>query len=363
MRKKLLLTIVSSVLVLAGIAAIVIWRWMGRPLYQPGAVRDQVNLRGSLVPPPQPEGDSYWLVEEDIKLHYHADGQGRPVLVVHGGPGYPIHWPLVGLQPLTGDFKFYYYDQRGCGRSTRPFERFESRNYYASMTELERTLGVGAQVADIERIRRILGEEKLILIGLSFGGFLSSLYAAEFPENVAAMILVAPAGMLLAPAEQGDIFQEIRARLPAGRQLEYDEFLAEYLNFGNVFSKTESQLAAANRRVGEFFLEASGTSTHSLVDTDNGGWMVQAMYFSLGMRRDYRSALKQVPAPVLILHGADDLAPQEASRIYAASLPHARLEIVSAARPGDDRSGHFVYDDRPDVFAELVAAFLASVTD
>ncbi len=66
---------------------------------------------------------------------------------------------------------------------------------------------------------------------------------------------------------------------------------------------------------------------------------------------------------MLILHGADDLAPQEASRVYAASLPHARLEIVSAARPGDDRAGHFVYDDRPDVFAELVAAFLASVTD
>ncbi len=56
------------------------------------------------------------------------------------------------------------------------------------MQTLEQTLGISAQVADIERIRRILGEEKLIMVGHSFGGFLASLYAAEFPEHVARMV-------------------------------------------------------------------------------------------------------------------------------------------------------------------------------
>ena len=44
-------------------------------------------------------------------------------------------------------------------------DRFESKNYYANMTELERSLGIGVQVADLARIRQIVHEEKLIIIG------------------------------------------------------------------------------------------------------------------------------------------------------------------------------------------------------
>ncbi len=102
------------------------------------------NLRGPLAPPPQTVAEPYWQVEDDIRLFYHSRGAGEPVLVVHGGPGYPIHRPLAALAPLADRYRFYYYDQRGCGRSTKPFDRFASHNFYANMTELERTLGIGA---------------------------------------------------------------------------------------------------------------------------------------------------------------------------------------------------------------------------
>jgi pimeloyl-ACP methyl ester carboxylesterase len=35
------------------------------------------------------------------------------------------------------------------------------------MTTLDQTLSIGAQVADMERMRQILGEEKLVIIGHS----------------------------------------------------------------------------------------------------------------------------------------------------------------------------------------------------
>jgi proline iminopeptidase len=113
-------------------STIAFWWMMGQPLYQPGMVRAGKNLRSSLVPPEQTAEESYWLVEKDIRLFYHTQGAGKPVLVIHGGPGFPIRQPLTALVPLAGQYKFYYYDQRGCGRSTKPFDRFESRNYYAS---------------------------------------------------------------------------------------------------------------------------------------------------------------------------------------------------------------------------------------
>ncbi len=361
MRKKVTL-IVIGLIVLVAIGGLAFWWLMGQPLYEPGMVRAGRNLRGSLVPPEQTVEEPYWLVEGDIRLFYHTQGTGRPVLVLHGGPGYPIHQPLVGLEPLADHYKFYYYDQRGCGRSTKPFDRFESGNFYANMKELERTLGIGAQVADIERIRHILGQEQLILIGHSFGAFLASMYAVEFPKRVECLVLIAPSGVLVLPDKEGGFFEQIRGHLPEAQRETYDSFLKQYLDFGKVFSKSEEELAKMNRRIGEFFLVASGErpTEGAGESADNGGWMVQAMYFSMGQRHDYRSALRGVQAPVLVVHGEEDMIPERVSRIYVDSFPHARLHLVKNGKTrGAGRAGHFLLSDHPEELARVVGAFLA----
>lgn len=361
MRKKVIIILaVSVLLVLLGVLAL--WWLMGQPLYEPGMVRSEKNLRGPLVPPEQnSEGDN-WLVESDVRLYCHTWGTGRPVLILHGGPGFPIRQPLAGLEPLAADYKFYYYDQRGCGRSTKPFDRFESKNFYANMKELERTLGIGAQVADIERIRHILGQERLILLGHSFGAFLASMYAAEFPERVETLVLVAPAGVLVLPDKEDGFFEQIRSHLPEIQREDYDRFLKEYFDFGQVFSKSEEELAKLNRRVGEFFLAASGEQRAKAAEEsdDNGGWMVQALYFSMGKRHDYRPALRRVQAPVLVLHGEDDLIPERVSRMYIDSFPNARLHVVKNGRiSGANRAGHFLLSNQPEQLAKVVGDFLS----
>jgi len=258
---------------------------------------------------------------------------------------------------LAKDHKVVCYDQRGCGRSTRPFDRFSSKNYYANMKALEQTLGIGAQIADIERIRRILGEEKLILVGHSFGGFLAAMYAAEFPERVEALVLVAPAGVLVLPDEKGGVFEQIREHLPSETKPEYDAFLKDYLDFGSVFSKSEAELAKMNHRIGQFDLAAAGVTgkgAEAKVPEDNGGWMVQALYFSMGRWHDYRPALKQVQARTLILHGEADVVPQRVSQMYADCLSNSRLHILKNGRA----SGHFPFADQPETFASVVNDFL-----
>lgn len=346
------LTIGGALLLLVTGLAGWVWHLMGQPLYEPGMVRSGAALRGPLDPPAQPATGPYWQVEPDVRLFYQTVGDGPPILVIHGGPGYPIRDPLPGLAPLATAHTLYYYDQRGCGRSTKPFDRFTSKNYYANMKELERTLGIGAQVADIERIRRILGREKLVLLGHSFGAFLAALYAAEFPERVEALVLVAPSGVLVLPDEAGGFFDAVRARLPAAEQSDYDRFLKDYLNFGSVFSKSDAELAQWNRKVGEYFVRATGPGG-PVPPADNGGWMVQAMYFSMGKRHDYRGALRGVQAPVLVVHGDDDLVPERISRLYADAFPLGRLHVLRGAK-----AGHFLMNDPPDGFAELVTAFL-----
>ncbi len=226
------------------------------------------------------------------------------------------------------------------------------------MQTLDRTLGLGAQIADIERIRRILGEDRLILVGHSFGGFIASLYAAEFPEHVRALILVAPAEMLVMPPESGGLYEQVKPLLPENMQAGYADYLKRYFDFGKLFSQTEAGLAALN---GEFvpYYEAAikrkGFSVPaSNMPMDNGGWMVQAMYMSMGQKHDYRAALKPVAAPALVIHGENDLQPEKASRMYAEVLGRAEFQVI-------ENSSHFPYSEQPEAFARAVAEFLGKV--
>lgn len=351
MKKKI---IVASILFICLVAAAVggyfLYQSFTGPLYRPGMVRAEKDLRAPLDPPPQPAEPGAWLVEPDIRLHYFTSGEGKSVLIIHGGPGNPSVNPWSGLEPLKSDYRFYYYDQRGCGESTRPFDRFASQNYYENMQTLDKALGLGAQIADIERIRRILGVEKITLIGHSFGGFIAALYATEFPERVEKLVLISPADMLVMPQENGGLFPLVRERLPESQRAEFDAFLKDYLNFQNMFSKSEADLIALNNRLGEYYLQAYPSAVQ-IGEGRPGGWMVWGIYLSLGQRHDYRKAMKSTAFPVLILHGAEDLQTEETSRIYLEIYPNAGFEVIPGA-------SHFSFEENAAEFTRLVSEFL-----
>ncbi|HLF02039.1 MAG TPA: alpha/beta hydrolase, partial [Anaerolineales bacterium] len=250
-------------------------------------------------------------------------------------------------------YQFHYYDQRGCGQSTRPIDKFSSNSYSENLMTLDKTLGLGAQIADIERIRQILGEERLIIIGHSFGGFIASLYAAEFPDHVEALILISPADVLVMPQPDGGLFEIVGQRLPDDMRSDYDAYLKRYLDFGGIFSKSESELAQLNEEFGKYYAAVAPLPLSEQGRT--GGWMVQAMYFSMGQRHDYRKALAEVNAPVLVVHGANDLQSEQASRVYADAFANSQFVVLEDA-------AHFSFEEQPQAFALVVGEFLNSLS-
>ena len=350
---KMILLVVGIVLVLAIIAGgLYFWNLMNKPLYKPGSLRAGNYLRAPLAPPAQTETGDFWQVEPDIQLHHFATGDGRNVLVLHGGPGQPYVEPWPGLAALTEDYRFHYYDQRGAGQSTRPIDTFDSRNFSANASTLEETLGLSAQLADIERIRQILGEEKLIIIGHSFGAFQAALYAAEFPENVEALVLVTPAPMLLMPMEGPDLFETVEKGLPTEMQEDYQAWYKAYFDFGNIFTRSEEELVELNESFARYFVAATeGEEGDRAGNPRPGGWMVHAMYLSMGRKHDYRPAMEVIAAPVLVIHAADDFQSEEASRTYVEAIPHAQFTVI-------DDAGHAVFYDQPGKFGEILTEFL-----
>ncbi|WP_455376118.1 prolyl aminopeptidase [Kaarinaea lacus] len=109
-------------------------------------------------------------------LHVEESGSpdGIPVLFVHGGPG-------AGCMPYHRTFfdpevyRIILFDQRGCGRSM-PHAELEGNN-------------TQALVRDMEQIREMLGIERWVLFGGSWGSTLSLVYAETHPEKVMGLIL------------------------------------------------------------------------------------------------------------------------------------------------------------------------------
>jgi len=95
---------------------------------------------------------------ENTQLYVEVEGQGLPIVVIHGGSGATHHYFHPGFSVLAKDFKIIYYDQRGCGLSDFTVDE----NYL-----------VDQAIRDINNLKKALGIKKWIICGHSFGGFLA----------------------------------------------------------------------------------------------------------------------------------------------------------------------------------------------
>jgi pimeloyl-ACP methyl ester carboxylesterase len=170
------------------------------------------------------------------------------------------------------------------------------------------------------------------------------------------MVLIAPAGVLKMPQETGGI-HGLKDLLPDELKAEYDTYLERYLDYGRIFEKTEDELATLNHEFIKFFSSAqSQKGKQRILESevsvkDTGGWMVHAMYLSLGLKYDLREHLKTIPSPVLVLHGQKDVFSSDTSQEYASLIPGAIFTEIEDA-------SHFPFEEKPDVFSSLLANFL-----
>lgn len=297
----------------------------------------------------------FWLMSDSALLYHFSHGQGEKVLFVHGGPGVPITDSLSALIHIDENWEFVYFHQRGCGQSSRPIQRFQTTDMNANRAELVNRFGLSRLTEDIEQIRGILGTEKLIIMGHSFGAFVATMYAVKYPDHVRGLILVSPAAVLTMPAENGGLFGLLPQYLPDSVKPAYQGFLGRYFNFFSHFSRSDSDLTALNYDFQQFYQKAAQARGFELPPDIGqkaiGGWAVQGCYMSMGMQYDLRPELKAITAPVLVIHGSNDIQPQSSSETYVKSFSHAKLEVINDA-------GHFPYLDQPETFSRIVREFL-----
>ena len=103
-----------------------------------------------------------------------------PLIMLHGGPGLSETGFFRHFNaPLEKCFTVVYWDQRGAGKSFDPKIPRSSMTVEQFISDLDELVGV---------VCSRLGRTKVAIFGHSWGSALGVLYAARFPEKVAAYV-------------------------------------------------------------------------------------------------------------------------------------------------------------------------------
>jgi proline iminopeptidase len=134
-----------------------------------------------LYPPIKPYQHGMLEADHGNRIYWETCGNpaGRPVVVLHGGPGSgctPWHRRL--FDPAA--YRIVLFDQRACGRST-PNAAQPDTSLAGNTTH--------HLIADIDALRAMLGVEAWLVWGGSFGSELALAYAEQHPDHVTAMVL------------------------------------------------------------------------------------------------------------------------------------------------------------------------------
>src|SRR3970040_324257 len=150
-------------------------------------------------------------------LYSKIEGEGKPLLILHGFLGMSDNWKTLGLQFATEGFQVHMLDLRNHGRSLK-----EGEFSYEKMCQ------------DIYDYRQANNLNNIDIIGHSMGGKTAMLFAATYPEMVDKLI-VADIGPKFYPQHHQSILAGLNAvdfsKKPSRSIVE--DILSEYItDFG-----------------------------------------------------------------------------------------------------------------------------------
>ena len=130
----------------------------------------------SLYPEIEPFDTGMLAVDARHRLHYEQCGNpdGKPVVILHGGPGAGCSAKMRRFHDPKA-YRIVLFDQRGSGRSTPHADLVDNTTWDL--------------VADIERLRVLLGVERWLVFGGSWGSTLALAYAQRHAARVSALIV------------------------------------------------------------------------------------------------------------------------------------------------------------------------------
>ena len=245
-----------------------------------------------------------------VKIFYQEYGIGKPVLFIHGWPLNHEMWEYQLAELPKHNLRCITYDRRGFGKSDRTWENYDYDTLAGDLNELITQLDL----------------TEVILVGFSMGGGEIARYIAKYgTEKIEKVILISSVTPYMLKTNDNpegvkkEMFDDMVDKITADRP----EFLKE---FGKQFYGVDM----LNQPISKAMLQWN--QTQCLMSSSNA--TVDCLRsFS---ETDFRTDLKKIDIPVLIIHGdADKTVPVKvAGDKTAVLLPHAKYIVYANAPHG-----------------------------
>jgi proline iminopeptidase len=274
-----------------------------------------------------------YLETDDFQLAYRVFGEGPPLLLLNGGPGFPsTHFSYLA-EKLSQERQVILFDQRGTGKST--------------LSSIDTsTIKVALMINDIEALRRHLSIESWMVMGHSWGGMYAMCYATQYPERVDKLLLSASGGIDLSFLE--GLGAAIRSKLNPEELADFEYYTA-HPNAPNAREKRLQAMAPAYvyhrkhvptvvKYLGE--LSAFVPEVNRLVWTD-----LRAIHYNLAQKaQDFKK-------PVLIIQGKQDILMEETALKIDQAFPNSELALI-------DQCSHYLWLDQPQQYFRALQEFI-----
>lgn len=259
-----------------------------------------------------------------VNVIEHGEGEGPPVLFVHGLGGSWKNWlenlPAIGLHRRA-----LALDLPGFGDSELPAGEISITGYAQCVEEICRRLELGT----------------VDVVGNSMGGFVSAELAITHPNRVRRLVLVDAAGISIVDLRRAPTRTLMR-------------LVAVQASWG-----TGQRMILARPRLRHLAFRAimrhPTRVSLDLVAHQAGGPGMPGFLLAMDalLSYDFRERLGEISAPTLVIHGEDDmLVPVADAWEFKRLIPQARLQILQD-------TGHVPMLERPETFNRMLADFLA----
>jgi len=268
-----------------------------------------------------------YVTVDDRRIHYATEGNGIPLLLVHGLPFDHRAW-VPTIPYLAGHFRVVAPDLPGCGKSSGGREAGSPDDFIRSMAGLLTTLRM----------------VPCLVAGVSFGGGVALGLAAHYPERVRSLIAVDTPGLQYWPntrqARLAHALRGLPGMLALGLRLAPRAQARWFLR--SAFYDRRQASDEVVEQVAAMLRDRTGRRT-----------VIQ----SLRRADEWRQVMRQlggIRVPTLLAWGEHDaLYGLSAAERLRHAIPGARLVTIAGA-------GHLLSIERPTELAELMRRFFAS---
>ncbi len=249
-------------------------------------------------------------------LHFREQGQGAPLLLLHANPGDSRDFEAV-TPALAERYRVLALDWPGYGQSSMPARPAD--------------LGVLDFYEVLLTLLKALNLSQVSLIGNSVGGNAAARLAAERPDMVRSLVLVAPGGFT-----------------------PHNAVTRGFCKFQG------SRFALSPRRFAGLYLKLRNSTTNAMLDRASAEQatparleMNRALWRSFGRpENDLRDLASRIAAPTLLLFGQKDIAipANKDGAVAQRCIPHAQFASLPC--------GHAPFAEMPERFLAEVLPFL-----